>query len=229
MQAQARKLSPRIVEGIQATKSAISSGTTSGWGSSLALQELSGAIIGGTERFGGFDAMVATGATQPRPVNTKFGFVVATAVGDEVAEANFKPATALSFATETLPERKLACITAFTSEVARHANPAAFEAVNRELLGGLAAAADRLFFCYVVDTVGAADIGGSGTAAVGIADDFRNALSAMDGSSRSRFFRLFVNSATAIEWATPAAVSPVFERMTPLGRNDVWSDGLCQG
>jgi hypothetical protein len=48
MQAQARKLSPRIVEGIQATKSAISSGTISGWGSSLALQELSGAIIGGT-------------------------------------------------------------------------------------------------------------------------------------------------------------------------------------
>jgi hypothetical protein len=47
--------------------------------------------------------MVATGATQPRPVNTKFGFVVSTAVGDEVAEANFKPATALSFATETLP------------------------------------------------------------------------------------------------------------------------------
>jgi hypothetical protein len=45
MQAQARKLSPRIVEGIQATKSAISSGTTSGWGSSLALQELSGAIM----------------------------------------------------------------------------------------------------------------------------------------------------------------------------------------
>ena len=44
MQAQARKLSPRIVEGIQATKSAINSGTTSGWGSSLALQELSGAI-----------------------------------------------------------------------------------------------------------------------------------------------------------------------------------------
>jgi hypothetical protein len=38
MQAQARKLSPRIVEGIQATKSAISSGTTSGWGSSLALR-----------------------------------------------------------------------------------------------------------------------------------------------------------------------------------------------
>jgi hypothetical protein len=102
MQAQARKLSPRIVEGIQATKSAISSGTTSGWGSSLALQELSGAIIGGTERFGGFDAMEATRATQPRPVNTKFGFVVATAVGDEVAEANFEPATALSFATETL-------------------------------------------------------------------------------------------------------------------------------
>lgn len=89
--------------------------------------------------------MVATGATQPRPVNTKFGFVVATAVGDEVAEANFKPATALSFATETLPERNVACITAFTSEVARHANPAALEAVNRELLGGLAAAADRLF------------------------------------------------------------------------------------
>ena len=87
--------------------------------------------------------MVATGATQPRPVNTKFGFVVATAVGDEVAEANFKPATALS--TETLPERKVACITAFTSEVARHANPAALEAVNRELLGGLAAAADQLF------------------------------------------------------------------------------------
>jgi hypothetical protein len=83
---------------------------------------------------------------------------VATAVGDEVAEANFKPATALSFATETLPERKVACITAFTSEVARHANPAALEAVNRELLGGLAAAADRLFFRYVVDTVGAADI-----------------------------------------------------------------------
>jgi hypothetical protein len=27
---------------------------TSGWGSSLALQELSGAIIGGIERFGGF-------------------------------------------------------------------------------------------------------------------------------------------------------------------------------
>lgn len=81
--------------------------------------------------------MVATGATQPRPVNTKFGFVVATAVGDEVAEANFKPATALSFATETLPERKVACITAFTSEVARHANPAALEAVNRELLGVL--------------------------------------------------------------------------------------------
>ena len=96
MQAQARKLSPRIVEGIQATKSAISSGTTSAWGS------LSGAIIGGTERFGGFDAMEATRATQPRPVNTKFGFVVATAVGDEVAEANFKPATVLSFATETL-------------------------------------------------------------------------------------------------------------------------------
>jgi hypothetical protein len=128
MQAQARKLSPRIVEGIQATKSAISSGTTSGWGS-LALQELSGAIIGSTERFGGFDAMEATRATQPRPVNTKFGFVVATAVGDEVAEANLKPATALSFATETLPERKVACITAFTSEVARHANPAALEAV----------------------------------------------------------------------------------------------------
>jgi hypothetical protein len=145
MQAQARKLSPRIVEGIQATKT-ISSGTTSGWGSSLALRQLSGAIIGGTERFGGFDAMVATGGTQPRPVNTKFGFVVATAVGDEVAEANFKPATALSFATETLPERKVACITAFTSEVARHANPAGLEAVNRELLGGLAAAADRLFF-----------------------------------------------------------------------------------
>ena len=132
--------------------------------------------------------MVATGATQPRPVNTKFGFVVATAVGDEVAEANFKPATALSFATETLPGRKVACITAFTSEVARHANPAALEAVNRELLGGLAAAADRLFFRYVVDTVRAADIGGSGTAAVDIADDFRNALSAMDGSSRSRYF-----------------------------------------
>jgi hypothetical protein len=100
--------------------------------------------------------MVATGATQPCPVNTKFGFVVATAVGDEVAEANFKPPTALS--TETLPERKVACITAFTSEVARHANPAALEAVNRELLGGLAAAADRLFFRYVVDTVSAADI-----------------------------------------------------------------------
>jgi hypothetical protein len=96
MQSQARKLSPRIVEGIQATKSAINSGTTSAWGS------LSGAIIGGTERFGGFDAMEATRATQPRPVNTKFGFVVATAVGDEVAEANFEPATALSFATETL-------------------------------------------------------------------------------------------------------------------------------
>lgn len=31
MQAQARKLSPRIVEGIQATKSAISFGATSGW------------------------------------------------------------------------------------------------------------------------------------------------------------------------------------------------------
>lgn len=185
MQARARKLSPRIVEGIQATKSAISSGTTSGWGSSLALQELSGAIIGGTDRFGGFDAMEATRATQPRPVNTKFGFVVASAVGDEVAEANFKPATALSFATETLPERKVACITAFTSEVARQA---ALEAVNRELLGGLGAAADRLFFRYVVDTVGAADIGGSGTAAVDIADDFRNALSAMDGSSRSRYF-----------------------------------------
>ena len=185
MQAQARKLSPRILEGIQATKSAISSGTTSGWGSSLALQELSGAIIGGTERFGGFDAMEATRATQPRPVNTKFGFVVATAVGDEVAEANFKPATALSFATETLPERKVACITA-SSEVARHANPAALEAVNRELLGGLGAAADRLFFRYVVDTVGAADIGGSGRAAVDIADD--NALSAMDSSSRSRYF-----------------------------------------
>jgi hypothetical protein len=46
-------------------------------------------------------------------VNTKFGFVVGTAVGDEVAEANFKPAIALSFATETLPERKVACITAF--------------------------------------------------------------------------------------------------------------------
>jgi hypothetical protein len=121
-------------------------------------------------------------------VNTKFGFVVGTAVGDEVAEANFKPAIALSFATETLPERKVACITAFTSEVARHANPAVLEAVNRELLGGLAAAADRLFFRYVVDTVGAADIGGSGTAAVDIADDFRNALSAMDGSSRSRYF-----------------------------------------
>src|SRR6266480_6047996 len=80
--------------------------------------------------------------------------------------ANFKLPTALS--TETLPERKVACITAFTSEVARHANPAALEAVNRELLGGLAAAADRLFFRYVVDTVGAADIGGSGTAAVDI-------------------------------------------------------------
>jgi len=86
---------------------------------------------------------------------------VASAVGDEVAEANFKPATALSFATETLPERKVACITAFTSEVARHANPAALEAVNRELLGGLGAAADRLFFRYVVDTVGAADIAAS--------------------------------------------------------------------
>jgi hypothetical protein len=73
MQARARKLSPRIVEGIQATKSAISSGTTSGWGSSLALQELSGAIIGGTDRFGGFDAMEATRATQPRPVNTNLG------------------------------------------------------------------------------------------------------------------------------------------------------------
>ena len=83
MQAQARKLSPRIVEGIQATKSAISSGTTSGWGRASRCR-LSGAIIGGTERFGGFDAMVATGATQPRPVNTKFGFVVATAVRDEV-------------------------------------------------------------------------------------------------------------------------------------------------
>jgi hypothetical protein len=73
MQAQARKLSPRIVEGIQATKSAISSGTTSGWGSSLALRELSGAIIGGAECFGGFDAMEAT------------------AVGDEVAEAILNP------------------------------------------------------------------------------------------------------------------------------------------
>jgi hypothetical protein len=30
-------------------------------------------------------------------------------------------------------------------------------------------------------------------------------------------FRLFVNSATAIEWATLAAVCPVFERMTPSG------------
>ena len=87
MQAQARKLSPRIVEGTQATKSAISSGTTLGWGSSLALQELSGAIIGGTERFGGFDAMEVTRATQPRPANTKFAFVEATAVGDEVADS----------------------------------------------------------------------------------------------------------------------------------------------
>lgn len=159
-----------------------------GLGQQPRAQELSGAIIGGTERFGGLDAMEATRATQPRPANTKFGFVVATAVGDEVAVANFRPATALSFATETLPERKVACTTAFTSEVARHANPAALEAVNRELLGGLGAAADRLFFRYVVDTVGAADIGGSGTAAVDIADDFRNVLSAMDGSSRSRYF-----------------------------------------
>jgi hypothetical protein len=187
MQAQARKLSLRIVEGIQATKSAISSGTTSGWGS-LALQELSGAIIGSTERFGGFDAMEATRATQPRPVNTKFGFVVTTAVGDEVAEANFKPATALSFATETLPERKVACITAFTSEVARHAPGRARGSQPRVARRSWGAAADRLFFRYVVDTVGAADIGGSGTAAVDIADDFRNALSAMDGSSRSRYF-----------------------------------------
>jgi hypothetical protein len=31
MQAQARKLSPRIIEGIQVTKSAISSGPTSRW------------------------------------------------------------------------------------------------------------------------------------------------------------------------------------------------------
>lgn len=166
-----RRLTPRHEERSNASAgpqafAANCRGHPSGWGSSLALQELSGAIIGGTERFGGFDAMEATRATQPRPVNTKFGFVVATAVGDEVAEANFKPATALSFATETLPERKVACITAFTSEVARHANPAALEAVNRELLGGLGAAADRLFFRYVVDTVGAADIGGSGTAAV---------------------------------------------------------------
>jgi hypothetical protein len=40
--------------------------------------------IGGTERFGGFDAMEATRATQPRPSNTKFAFVVATAVADSV-------------------------------------------------------------------------------------------------------------------------------------------------
>jgi hypothetical protein len=56
MQAQARKLSPRIIEGIQVTKSAISSGPTSRWARASRCG-LSGAI-GGTERFGGFDAMV---------------------------------------------------------------------------------------------------------------------------------------------------------------------------
>jgi hypothetical protein len=67
MQAQARKLSPRIVEGIQATKSAISSGTTSGWGSSsLALQELSGAIAGGTGALAALMRWALTRATQPR-------------------------------------------------------------------------------------------------------------------------------------------------------------------
>jgi hypothetical protein len=120
------------------------------------------AIIGGTERSGGFDAMEATRATQPRPANTKFGFVVATAVGNEVAEANFKPAAVLSFATETLPERKVACITAFTSEIARHANPAALEAVHRELLGGVAAAATGCFSVTLSIPSALLMIGGSG-------------------------------------------------------------------
>jgi hypothetical protein len=53
MQAQARKLSPRIIEGIQVTKSAISSGPTSRWARASRCG-LSGAI-GGTERFGGFE------------------------------------------------------------------------------------------------------------------------------------------------------------------------------
>src|SRR5262249_49940280 len=61
---QGRKLSPRIVEAFKPPRARSASGTTSGWGGSLALQELKGAIIRDTERFGGFDAMVATGATR---------------------------------------------------------------------------------------------------------------------------------------------------------------------
>ena len=34
--------------------------------------------------------MVATEATQPRPVNTKFGFVVATAVGDDASRSTHR-------------------------------------------------------------------------------------------------------------------------------------------
>jgi hypothetical protein len=85
MQVQARKLSPRIVEGIQATTSAISSGMTSGWGSSLALQELSGAIIGDTERFGGFDAP---------PGEYEIWVCCGHRRWRRSGEANFKPATA---------------------------------------------------------------------------------------------------------------------------------------
>jgi hypothetical protein len=100
-------------------------------------------------------------------------------------------------------------------------------AVNRELLGGLAAAADRLF-SVTLSIPSALLIYRWKRHGRGRYRRLSECIKRNGWQFEVALFRLFVNSATAIEWATLAAVSPVFERMTTLGRNDVWSDGLCQ-
>jgi HK97 family phage major capsid protein len=172
-----------LSEGVrQVLKSAVSAGSTTGWGQPLApYTQLADAFLLSLRSVSAFDAMSPW--MKAVPLHQQIVVASGGATAAVVAEGNPKPIAKLQFSVNQITETKTICIVAVTKELLRNGNNKLFA---EELTRAIANATDSAFITKI--TAGIAPASSNGGTSVAILQDLAAVLDGLTLDATSKVF-----------------------------------------
>jgi Phage capsid family len=215
--AQTQRVNRRVLQLLQ--KTGVPGGTTgdANFGSVLTdIKIASDALFASLRTQSCFSRMLDSGIRKT-PLRTRIGAVTASVSAGNVGEGRAVALSRLTLASPELVPTKVAALIAFSTEVARSADPAALELIDTELRNAIATAVDEEFFALVTDT-STPSSSSSGTSADDVRADLKTLLGAVNNSGAGQLF-----------WCSSVSVANALAAMEwPLGSVSPTGGELCQ-
>jgi hypothetical protein len=225
--AESHRMSPRVVSIL---KSAVASGTTSGWGASISeYQDTVSAFLESLSVVGAFDRML--GDMQRVPLKTRVAITTVGITGSIVGEAQATPISSMTLAAATTDPLRAIAIIALSDELARLTSGSG-QLFARELRNAIAIVTDQQFITTI--TTGITPIASSGSTVAAVRIDLNAAVGAIETGASSKLYVL-VTADNAKRLATSGGedgaawpeMSPSGGRMA--GMEVIVTDGLSAG